>query len=387
MQKNKIKTIPWPKSKGPLRVVISGGGTGGHIYPALSIAAALRERCAADILYVGGKTGPGGGLPKEQELAIAAGWAYRGVSAAGLSRRSLRIIRDIMVNFRGVGEAKNLLRHFSPQVVIGTGGYAMAPTLYAAAALRIPTLLHEQNAYPGWANRYLADKVDMICLSMDAARSHFSARAQLILTGLPVRAEIMATGRTDAYEFFGIAEAERGRPTLLVTGGSQGAQSLNEAVCGCYEEWLAAGLRIVHLTGEANYEKCRSVARGLRQENLHILPYLKEMQYVLALADLVVARSGASFLAEVAIAGLPAIFVPYPYAANNHQMLNAQAFVEAGAARLIPNDQLNSKELATQALTLLGDPKEIQRMSQAARSLARPDALDSIINAVYKLIK
>lgn len=373
--------------KDHLRIVVSGGGTGGHIYPALAIAAALHKHCGAQILYLGGKTGLSGGLPKEQELALAAGWEYQGVSATGLSRRSLSIAQDIMINLRGVGEAKEILRRFIPHAVIGTGGYAMAPTLRAAVSLGLPTLLHEQNAYPGWANRYLANKVDMICLSLEAARSHFPAATRMLLTGMPVRAEIMSTGREAAYRFFGIAEAERERPTLLVTGGSQGARRLNEAVCGCYEELLAAGFRILHLTGEAHYEKCRAAAAGLGQENLYILPYIKEMQYALAIADLAIARAGASFLAEAAITGLPALLVPYPYAANDHQTLNAQTFAEAGAARLIPDKLLDNVSLAFQARKLLDDVEERRRMSQAAKSFARPDALDSIITAVYELIK
>ena len=387
MVEAKIQNINWPNSKSPVRAVISGGGTGGHIYPALAIAAALHERYAAEILYMGAKAGLNGGLPKEQELAVAAGWEYRGVSAAGLSRRSLRILGDIIINVRGVSEAAEILRRFAPQVVIGTGGYAMAPTLRAAASMGIPTLLHEQNAYPGWANRYLAGKVDMICLSLDAARPHFPARAQIILTGLPVRAEILTTDREAAYKFFGLTAPQRLRPTLLATGGSQGARRINEALCGCYKELLAAGLRIVHLTGEAHYEKCRAAAIGLRQENLYILPYLKEMQYALALADLTLARAGASFLAETAIIGLPSILTPYPYAANDHQTLNAKAFADAGAARLITDHELTSAAVISHSLELLGNAKERQRMSLAARSLAKPDALDCIIKAVNKLIK
>jgi UDP-N-acetylglucosamine--N-acetylmuramyl-(pentapeptide) pyrophosphoryl-undecaprenol N-acetylglucosamine transferase len=375
------------KKQGNIRVVVAGGGTGGHIYPALAIAAALHERCAARILYMGGKKGLHGGQPKERELAVSAGWEYQGVSATGLSRRSVLIVRDIMTNLRGVSEAKEILRRFAPHIVIGTGGYAMAPTLRAAVSLRIPTLLHEQNAFPGWANRYLAGKVDTVCLSIAAARPYFSTKARVIISGMPVRAEIAAAGREAAYEFFDLTKENTQRPTLLVTGGSQGALRLNEAVCGCYEQLLAAGLRIIHLTGEAHYEKCLAFAAETRQENLHILPYLEDMQYALAMADLVVARSGASFLAEAALIGLPAILIPDPYAANDHQTLNAQAFVKAGAAVLIPDRQLDSSLLAAQALELLGDAAAVRRMSQAAKSLAKPHALDSIIEAVHKLIK
>jgi UDP-N-acetylglucosamine--N-acetylmuramyl-(pentapeptide) pyrophosphoryl-undecaprenol N-acetylglucosamine transferase len=353
----------------------------------LAIAGTLRERYGAKVLFMGGKTGLHGGLPKERELALGVGLEYKGVLAAGLTRRSLRMIGDIVTNLRGVGEAKEVLRGFKPHIVIGTGGFAMAPTLRAAVALGIPTLLHEQNAYPGWANRYLAGKVDAICISLEAARSHFPASARIYLSGLPVRPEITAACRAEAYEFFGIAAAGRSRPVLLAIGGSQGALRINEALSACYEELLAAGLRIIHLTGEAHYEKYKAVAAELRQENLHILPYLKEMQYALAVADLAVARAGASFLAELAMVGLPSILVPYPYAANDHQTQNAKAFESAGAARLMLDKQLDSALLAANILELANNAEERRRMSQAAKALARADALDNIIDVVNKLIK
>jgi len=385
---SKMQTIDWPTRKDRLRVVVSGGGTGGHIYPALAIAAALHEQRAAEILYMGGTASPQGGPPKERELAVAAGWEYQGVSAVGLTRRFPRILHDLLVNDRGVGQAKEVLRRFAPQLVIGTGGYAMAPTLLAATALHIPALLHEQNAYPGWANRYLARRTDLLCLSWDAACSYFPARTRMRLTGLPVRPELLEVKneatKEEARRFFGITEAER--LTLLVTGGSQGAQRLNEAISGCYESLLEAGLRIIHLTGEANYENCRVAAAGLKQENLYILPYLNKMQYALALADLVAARAGASFLAEAALAGLPTILVPYPYAAGDHQTLNARSFVAAGAALLIADPQLTSITLSEAVLALLHDAEERQRMSEAARSLARPDALDRIVAAADELL-
>jgi len=334
---------------------------------------------------MGGKKGHNGAFAKEQTLALAAGLDYCGVAAAGLSRRFPRIILDILVNLSGVYEAKKILSHFAPQAVIGTGGYAMAPSLRAAVSLHIPTLLHEQNVYPGWANRYLAGKVDVICLSFAAARPFFPARAHLIVSGMPVRQEIMNTGRQEAYEFFGIKE--KNMPTLLVTGGSQGAKRLNEAVCGCYAQLLSAGLRIIHLTGEAHYNNCLNAAAGLKQENLYILPYLEEMQYALALADLAVARAGASFLAEAAITGLPTILIPYPYAANDHQTLNAKSFVEKKAARMLSDAQLSADSLVIQIIELLDNVEERQMMSEAALSLAKPNAIESLIDAVYGQIR
>ncbi|MCL2496600.1 MAG: UDP-N-acetylglucosamine--N-acetylmuramyl-(pentapeptide) pyrophosphoryl-undecaprenol N-acetylglucosamine transferase [Clostridiales bacterium] len=237
---------------GRLRAIVAGGGTAGHIYPALAIAAALKERYDADILYMGAKHDLHGAPPRELALAESAGWPYIGVSAAGLSRRSPRILLDIVKNYRGIIEAKKHIRRFRPYIVIGTGGYAMAPVLRAAAALKIPTLLHEQNVCPGWANRYLARKVDMVCLTFAASLPFFSAKTHTKVTGLPVRRDIITANRAEAFAFWGIEGKEKERFTLLVTGGSQGARHLNEVLCSCYGELLAAGLRIIHLTGAAH---------------------------------------------------------------------------------------------------------------------------------------
>lgn len=371
-----------------MRVIVSGGGTGGHIYPALAIAEALKTNYNAEIIYMGAKQDLHGGPPRERELAEHAGWIYRGVSATGLTRRSLRIFKDVIVNYRGMFEAKEYIRRFGPHVVVGTGGYAMAPVLRAAEALRVPTLLHEQNAFPGWANRYLAKKAGLVCLTFAAARPHFPAGTRLSVTGLPVRREIMAASREAAYAFWGVTGAEKERPTLLVTGGSQGAQRLNEAICSCYSQLLEAGLRIIHLTGENHAEACRAAAQKVpRQENLHVLPYLKEMQHALALADLVVGRAGASFLSELAVLGRPAILVPYPYAAGDHQTRNAEAFCQAGAARMIKNEDLNGESLSKLVLELTGDKTRRQQMAAAAQSLAKPQAAEDIAREIEKLAK
>jgi len=375
-----------PKKDVRLRVIVAGGGTAGHIYPALAIAAGLKERFDADILYMGARHDQHGGPPRERDLAESAGWPYTGVSAAGLARRSPRIVLDIVKNLRGIFEARKHISRFKPHIVIGTGGFAMAPVLRAAAGMKIPTLLHEQNACPGWANRYLARKVDTVCLTFAESSSFFSAKTYTKVTGLPVRQDIMKIKREDAYAYWGIEGEEKERFTLLVTGGSQGARHLNEALCSCYGELLAAGLRIIHLTGEAHIDVCRQAAENYsQQENLHVLPYLKDMRFALALADMAVGRSGASFLAEIAVCGLPAILIPYPYAANDHQTLNARSFATSGAALMIKNADLNSATLSNTVLELANDKNRLKKMATATKSLAQINATDNILDAVIEL--
>ena len=366
-----------------MKAIVSGGGTGGHIYPALSIARALQQH-GTEVLYVGGLKSPDGSQAAvEARLAKEAGFAYVGVSACGLHKRSPRIIKDLVINLRGMKEAGQQIEKFKPDVVIGCGGYAAAPVLRAAQSKHIPTMLHEQNAYPGLANRYLAKKADAVCQTFAASAPFFPHQERLHITGLPVRQEIFAADKNAAYCYFNINESERNVPTLLVTGGSQGAQTINNALLAAYQQLLAADIRIIHLCGTRNYQQLqRQVPQNGR---LILLPYLDHMEYALVLADLTVSRAGASFLAEIACLGIPSVLIPYPYAANDHQTANAKALVEAGAALMITDSQLNGEILLDAVLPLIKNKSRLREMSEAAKSLSQPDAVDNIIRMAYSL--
>lgn len=359
-----------------MKVIVCGGGTGGHIYPALSIAACLQED-GAEILYMGAKHS------SEEKLAAQNGFAFSGVDACGLHKRSLRILRDLAVNFRGSIQAKKQIRAFAPELVIGTGGYAEAPIILAAQQLGIKTMLHEQNAFPGLANRRLSRRADAVCLTFAAAQKHFPDVQRMYVTGLPIRKQILTTTKAMAYEYFSIPAAEQNLFTLLITGGSTGAASLNQAAVDSYEALFAAGIRVLHITGGENYAAIKAVAP--RHPQLILRPYLDEMQYALALADLACARSGASFLAEAACLGLPTILVPYPYAANNHQHENARVLEEAGAAELIENADFCAATLTQAVLALAKDPARLKNMAAAAKQLAQPDAARRIADVAQHL--
>ena len=361
-----------------MKAVICGGGTGGHIYPALAIASCLRAD-GHEVLYMGGKDST------EAKLAEKSGFAFFGVDACGLHRKSLRIIKDMYLNLCGRKQSAAQLRSFQPAVVIGTGGYASAPIVSAAQKLHIPTMLHEQNAFPGLANRSLARKADAVCLTFAAAEAYFPHPERLHLTGLPVRREILECSRAQAWQYFGISGTEQQRFTLLITGGSLGAASLNKAALAVYQSLLAQGIRIIHICGEKNYFSLRQQLP--KHPLLLVLPYLHEMQYALALADLAVARAGASFLSEVACLGLPSILIPYPYAANDHQRYNARAFQDAGAALVIEDGQLSGDVLLQNILPLLQNRERLSQMSTAARKLAQPDSDRKIVEIAYSLIR
>ncbi|MEG2212389.1 MAG: undecaprenyldiphospho-muramoylpentapeptide beta-N-acetylglucosaminyltransferase, partial [Clostridiales bacterium] len=357
----------------------------GHIYPALSIAHALQAE-GAQILFMGGmKTPDGKGEAVESHLAQQAGFEYRGVSAAGLHFKSIALLKDLLINFKGMQEARGYIEKFKPDLVIGCGGYAAAPVLRAAQSLAIPTLIHEQNAYPGRANRYLAKRAKAVCQTFAASAALFPPKSKLFLTGLPVRKSIFNATRLDAWRYFCLDGAEQNIPTLLICGGSQGAQAINQAAVAAYGALLAMGIRIIHLCGERNYEDL--LAQAPHHPRLMLLPYLDHMEYALTLADLTLSRAGASYLAEIACVGLPAILIPYPYAAGDHQTANAKAVESAGAAVVIGNDQLTGELLAETVSSLLTNPVRLARMAEAAKTLAKPDAAAHICSIAKQIIK
>jgi len=360
-----------------LRIVVSGGGTGGHIYPALAIAQGLMDAAPTQILYMGSQNS------MEERLCHEVGLPFFAIEAKGL-RRSLKAIGDLCVNYRGMRQARKKIKEFTPDLVIGTGGFASAPVVHAASQLKIPTMIHEQNAYPGVANRFLAQDAAAVCLTFEAAAENFHART-ILLTGLPVRKSILETSREAARVYFSLDDT---KPVLLVCGGSQGARTLNRALEKSWQPILAAGWRIIHITGKKNYQEVCQAAdkKGLDlKSGLIILPYLDKMEYGLAIADLVVGRAGASFLAEVMCKGIPSVLVPYPHASGNHQMMNARAMEENGAAVLIANALCNGETLTKTLMGLFADQEKREHMSQAALKMAKPEALDNLVEIALRL--
>ncbi|MHB0913022.1 MAG: undecaprenyldiphospho-muramoylpentapeptide beta-N-acetylglucosaminyltransferase [Armatimonadota bacterium] len=343
-----------------MKIVLTGGGTGGHSYPALSVAEVLRAR-GCELLYVGSATGP------EAELARAAGIPFVGLPSRKLGGGPVGIALALAALARGFVRARAALRRFRPDLVIGTGGYAAAAVVLAQAMRGGRTLIHEQNAVPGRTNLWLARYASMICVTFPESARFFPPEKTKV-TGLPIRAGLLdLPAKSEARAALGLDEEKF---TVLVLGGSQGARALNAVV-----EALPAldGAQVLHQTGRANFVE--SSRPGYR-----VVPYFEEMSEAYAAADLVVSRCGASTLAEITAVGLPSVLVPYPHAYADHQTKNAEAMGEA--AILIPESELSPELLAETIRKLSVSPEELSRMAEAARRLGRPDAAREIAEMV-----
>jgi len=361
-----------------VRVILTGGGTGGHIYPALAIAKGLLARDdKTQILYVGIKNG------MEARLVPEAGITFRGISGKGLPRRlSLDTIKVISKSVKALWETKNILREFHPDLVVGTGGYVSGPVVLTASLFNIPTLLHEQNVLPGITNRILARVVRRVMVTFPESIAHFGVKKKLELVGLPVRQEIGHFTREVGAKHFGLRSD---RLTLLVTGGSRGARTLNQAMIKVLEHLVQrSDIQVIWATGTMTFsetiEEFRKRGISWERPQWRVLEYLKDMPQALACADLYIGRAGATSLAELMVAGIPSILIPYPFAAENHQEHNARALVQAGAAQIVLDSECNGERLWKEVDRLISQPILLAKMGEAAQTLAQPKALNKIVD-------
>lgn len=368
-----------------MRAVLAAGGTGGHLFPALALAHAVRKRDArGGVLFIVGSRGE-----LVQRALAREGWEYATVAAAGLKGRGLGGAAGALARVPlGAAQAVRILRRFGAEVVIGMGGYVAAPVILGAAAAGVPRLLHEQNAFPGLANRLLGALVQRVGLGFAEAAAHFPRR-KTVLTGNPVRPEVLEADRpaearrTKAREGFGL---DAQRFTVLVFGGSQGAHRLNGALVDALGRLAALRERIqfLHAAGERDRDL---VEAGYRRHGLGAVveAFLGDMASAYAAADVVVCRAGASTLAEVCALGKPALLVPYPYAANDHQRRNAEGLVAEGAARMILDPDLDGAGLAVFLEAAVHGEIALAAMGERARARARPDAAERLADLVWEV--
>lgn len=351
------------KKQSGLRVLMAGGGTGGHVIPALAIARELRDRYSAEVRFVGTARG------LETKLVPEAGFPLELIHVGQLKNVSLatrmRTLADLPL---GILHCIRLLRQFKPQVVVGVGGYASGPAMMAAVLTRTPTLAYEPNAVPGLANKLVGKFVSAAAVNFEATRSYFR-NAQV--TGVPVRTE-----------FFSLpARSVSAPPNLLIFGGSQGARALNEAVPRIAPQLFEAipGLSIVHQAGANHVDATRHAyeVSGADPSRWQVWAFLDDMPRRFADADLILCRSGSS-VAELAAAGKPSLLVPFPRAADDHQRKNAEVMANAGAAQMLLEAEATPHRLLTELTALFQDREKLARMSERARSLAHPDALQTI---------
>lgn len=345
-----------------MRAVLAGGGTGGHVIPAIAIAQELQKRYGAEVMFIGTARG------LENRLVPAAGFPLKLVKVGALNRVSLATRLKTAFDLpRAVLAAGRMLADFQPNIVIGVGGYASGPAMLAAILKHLPTLAFEPNVVPGFANRLVARFVSAAAVHFEQTADHFR---NAVVTGVPVRPA-----------FFQIPEKlySPAAPTLLVFGGSQGARAINQAVIRSVPELTKRlpGLRVIHQAGERDYNQVQA-AYTHASAAAEVYKFIDDMPGTFARADLVLCRSGASTVAEIAAAGKPAIFVPFPLAADDHQRRNAEALDQAKAAVVLEETRLDEVWLVDTICALLEDPARLVRMSKAARALAHPNAAKEI---------
>ena len=360
-----------------VRIIISGGGTGGHIFPAVAIANEVRRRLPdAEILFVGANG------RMEMTRVPEAGYQIVGLDIAGLQRRLTpqNLLFPLKV-MRAVRKAGKLLEQFRPDAVVGVGGYASAPVLLAATSRAIPALIQEQNSYAGLVNKLLAKRVDKICVAYEGMEKFFPAN-KLVLTGNPVRAAIAHGNRTEAMSFFGL---DPNRKTLLVVGGSLGARTLNLATAAALPRLREAGVQLLWQTGKLYFPEAQKLATDYTTDGLHALEFIQRMDLAYAAADVVVSRAGALSVSELCLTGKASVLVPSPNVAEDHQTKNALALVSKGAAILI-TDAHAAERLYDETLRLLHDEARQHELQTRVRALARPQATEEIVDELLKLI-
>ena len=362
------------------RFIVSGGGTGGHIFPALSIAEGLKQRLPdAEILFVGAQG------KMEMEKVPAAGFRIVGLPVAGFHRGE--IIRNLLFLPKLVAslwKARSVVRKFKPDCVIGVGGYASGPVLKVATQMGIPTLLQEQNSYAGVTNKLLGKKASKICVAYQNMERFFP-KEKIILTGNPIRKglEGIERKREEAFRFFGL---EDGMPVVLIVGGSLGARSLNRGMLAKLELMKDSGVQFLWQTGKIYYKELKHELDRNPTGNVHLLEFIQRMDLAYAAADLVISRAGAGTISELCVLGMPTILVPSPNVAEDHQTANARALADQGAAVLIRDAEVETRLVET-ALMLVRDQPQLKELSEAMKKMGTPNATRDIVEVIVSLIK
>ncbi len=360
------------------RIIIGGGGTGGHVFPAISIADALRQNDpSVEILFVGAEK------KLEMEKVPEAGYQIKGLPVTGFQRRlSYKNLVFIINLLRSILKSKQIINQFKPHAAVGVGGYASGPILRAASKSGVPVMIQEQNSYAGITNRLLAKSAVKIFVAYDHMDNYFPSE-KIILTGNPIRKDIIDCylKRNEAVKFFGLDPRKK---TLLVIGGSLGARTVNESILSGLPR-LKEDIQLIWQTGKTYFNRIENSVISSLPENIKILPFIVRMDLAFSLSDLIISRAGAGIISELAVAGKPVILVPSPNVAEDHQTKNALALVEKDAAIYIPDSEVKNI-LVEEALKIMEDEKLKNKLSENIKKLAIPDAANRIANEILKLI-
>ncbi|MBO9700248.1 MAG: undecaprenyldiphospho-muramoylpentapeptide beta-N-acetylglucosaminyltransferase [Sporocytophaga sp.] len=369
-----------PSKNKPYRVIISGGGTGGHIYPAIAIANALKAiDSSTEILFVGAKD------RMEMEKVPAAGYKIEGLWISGIQRRLTvdNLLFPVKI-ISSIWNAGKIISEFKPDIAIGVGGYASWPLLFAANWKKIPTMIQEQNSYAGVTNKLLAKNASKICVAYERMERYFPGD-KLELTGNPVRKDILdfESKKQEAFSYFNLQE---GKPVILVIGGSLGARTLNNSILAKIDELKASGVQVIWQTGKFYFQKMKEEAGQKNNPDVKVLEFISRMDLAYAAADVVVSRAGALSISELCLVGKPSVLVPSPNVAEDHQTKNAMALVEKNAAIMV-KDVEASEKMVPAALDLLKDLNKQKELSQNIKTLGKPDAAVNIAKEVIRIIE
>jgi len=368
-----------------MKVVIAAAGTGGHINPGIAIANKIKsEEKNSKIIFIGTNRG------LENDLVPRAGYELKTINAYGIERKiTLSNLKKLYSTFCSIGEAKKILQQFNPDVVIGTGGYICIPVIIAAKKLKIPTILHESNAFPGISVKLLSKKVDSILVGFEDAKNRIEKAKKVVVTGNPTKIKKIQLSQSEINTI----KANLGfklmdKPIVLVFGGSQGAQSINKSLIEIIKNKQNTEYQLMWAAGPQQYEQIKELLDNSNMNinnipNVKIVPYIYNMEEVLNAIDLVVCRSGAMTITEVAVIGKPAIFIPFPYATENHQEYNAKVLQKVGAAKIILDKNLNANLLNECICKIVKDKNLMQMMAKNANKLA----VNNVENRIYQEVK
>lgn len=370
-----------------LKIIVTGGGTGGHIYPALAISRYFSETEKAEILYIGTERG------LENDIVPRSGFAFRTIEVSGLKRSlSLDTLKTFFRLGKGLFQSRKILKEFKPDVVIGCGGYVVAPVVFMARLQKIPTYIHEMDVLPGLTNRSLSRWVNRIGLSFSGSVPYFKhVKEKVVVNGNPRASEVAKVTRDEiaaAKQQLGLNPSKK---TVVVVSGSRGARPINEAVFGMLKQIAnQTDFQLVYITGQVHYEEIAKQVNSLNlgpEQGIFLQPFLYNLPPLLAGADLLISRAGATTIAEVTALGLPGIYIPSPYVTNNHQEHNARWLVDNGAGIMIKERELTPEGLFETISSLMQAPSQLEAMRQKNLSLAMPDALQNIHHTIIKLVK
>ena len=371
-----------------MRVIIAAAGTAGHINPGLAIANKIKEKEEnSEIIFIGTSRG------LENDLVPRAGYALKTIEAYGLSKKiSIDNLKKIVTTLKATGKARKIIQDFKPDIIVGAGGYICGPVVWSAKKEKIPVVLHESNAFTGKATKMLAKIADTVLISFEEARNRIPNAKKIVFTGTPIKIQKKEYSNEEKNKILKSVNLKEDKPIILIFGGSQGAQKINEAIIGIIENKLNTNYQIIWATGPKQFDSIKDEFEKKNIdihniENASILPYIYNMEEIMNIADIIVARSGAMTITEISTLGKPSILIPLPNVSQNHQLYNAKVLENVGAAKIILNDELKKENLNAEIQKIIKSPKLMKQMGNKALTKAVKNVQENIYNEIKKVLK